>query len=231
MADNDAAESEALKSDVEQQAIQPQADDVGGSGGAGSGAPASADQQQPAWNRQASVYMAQYGEKATKEQVACIATYALLIASAPAIAAVIIGSQYDEATSACKESKDGEPYLLDPQTYLYVAGGVQLGMSGIYFFTQIVAFLCFSETTWMNIKIFMSQGLCRCISACYPMWHLAWACIGIYIYSAEMSKECQQEDVGVMILAWCVIEFVGVCCMSCCIACWTMMAASIILSQ
>ena len=218
MAEN-AEETDALKSDIEQQAIEPQAEDAGLD-----------ESSQPApltptrsLTRRASVYIAQYEEKTNKEQVACIATYALLIASAPAIAAVIIAHNYDAATSACN---DGTKYLIDPQTYLYVAGGVQLGMSGIYFFTQIVAFLCFTEEAWIKTRIFMSQGCCRVISSLYPLWHLIWAIIGVYIYAAEMSKACQNEQIGVMILAWCILEFIAVCCMSCCIMCWALIVAT-----
>eukprot|EP00483_Globobulimina_turgida_P001297 UN01299 len=203
----EAEETDALKNDVEVQAIQPQQETD------------SPPQLQHSFSKRATIYIAQYQEKATKEQVACIATFSLLLASAPAIAAVIIASGYNKDTSACN---DNTQYVIDLQTYLYVAGGVQLGMSAIYFFTQIVAFLCFSENTWMNIKFCMSRGICHCISSCYPLWHLLWACIGIYIYAAEMSSQCQKTDVGTMILAWCVIEFVGVCCISCCVVCFAM---------
>eukprot|EP01083_Nonionella_stella_P221542 791419_1 len=54
----------------------------------------------------------------------------LLVMSPLAIAAVIIAAQYDKNTSAC--GADGETYLVDPDIYLYVAGGVQLGMFVIY---------------------------------------------------------------------------------------------------
>ena len=134
---------------------------------------------------------------------------------------MVIASQYDPNNNACN---DGTKYTIDPQTYLYVAGGVQLGMSGIYFFTQIVAFLCFNPAAWESLKFCMSRGLCRCISSCYPLWHLVWACLGVYIYIAEMSQDCQNEDIGIMILAWCILEFVGVCCISCCVMCWVFIA-------
>lgn len=206
-------ENDALKSDIEQQAIQPHA--------------ASIPQQQPepSISRRASIYYEQYQERASKEAVACIATCVLLIASAPAIAAVIIASQYDPDNNSCN---DGTDYLIDPVTYLYVAGGVQLGMSIIYFFTQIVAFLCFNPIHWIRLKSCTSGILCRCISSCYPLWHLIWACLGVYIYVAQMSKNCQEEDIGIMILAWCIIEFIGVCCISCCIMCWIFMALAVL---
>eukprot|EP01083_Nonionella_stella_P208383 756273_1 len=145
MADGEAKETDALKNDVEAQAIQPAGDSPQ--------QPAATPKIQRSFSKRASVYVEQYQEKATKEQVACIATFGLLIASTPAIAAVIIASEYNKKESICN---DGTDYFIDPQTYLYVAGGVQLCMSGIYFFTQIIAFLCFSERTWMNIKFYMS---------------------------------------------------------------------------
>ena len=227
MAGND-SETDALKKDIEQQVIKPQAvdihdiaerEDVGGDHDL---------PQQRSISRQFSEYAVQFEEETTKEKVACIATYLLLIASAPAIAAVIIASQYDENNNSCN---DGTKYLIHPQTYLYVAGGVQLAMSIIYFFTQIVAFVCFSPAIWESIKFFMSQGLCRLISSCYPLWHLIWACIGIYIYIAEMSENCQNEDIGIMILSWCIIEFIGVCCISCIVMCWIFIALTVMSAQ
>ena len=93
----DVSEKDALKQDVEQQAIEPQAISADNASGGGS------SNSNPNLSRRASIYLEQYQEKTTKEQVACIATYALLIASAPAIAAVVIASQYDPNHNACND--------------------------------------------------------------------------------------------------------------------------------
>eukprot|EP01083_Nonionella_stella_P136171 414205_1 len=203
-------ENIALKTDIEEQDIQSLEPDA-----ISSPAQPRPPPPQRSLSRRESIKLnlVQYKDEVSKEKIACVATCLLLIVSAPAIAAVIIASGYNQASSACN---DGTDYLIDPQTYLYVAGGVQLGMSALFFMTQIIAFLCFSESTWIKIKICLSGRICKCISACYPIWHLVWAGIGIYIYVAQMSDECQQEDIGIMILAWCIIQWTGICCITCC---------------
>eukprot|EP01083_Nonionella_stella_P004732 13755_1 len=158
-----------------------------------------------------------------RKQFACFGIYILLVISSPAIAAVIIAAQYDKNTSAC--GADGETYLVDPDIYLYVAGGVQLGMFVIYSLSQMLALLCCGEELWLTVKeTLMRNQILHCISLCYPLFHIAWACIGIYIYTEEMSDACQDEDVGVMMLSWIIIEFVlvfGLICCCGCLICWS----------
>eukprot|EP01083_Nonionella_stella_P090983 254306_1 len=139
---------------------------------------------------------------------ACFTVYLLLIASAPTIVAVIMSNVYDKESAACNESSE---YLVDPQTYFYVAGAVQLGMSAIYFFTWIVLFkINKMGVWWFNNHCWFLYLMC--IFACCPMLHLVWACIGIYIYAVQMRDQCKEDGIGIMMLVWCIIECVGTCC-------------------
>ena len=51
-------------------------------------------------------------------------------------------------------------------------------------------------------------------------FNLVWAGYGLYMYVNEMSDECKDEDIGIMVFAWslflyCFIGFV--CCCACCV--------------
>eukprot|EP01083_Nonionella_stella_P221543 791420_1 len=151
----------------------------------------------------------------------------LLVMSPLAIAAVIIAAQYDKNTSAC--GADGETYLVDPDIYLYVAGGVQLGMFVIYSLFQMLGLLCCGEELWLKVKeTVLGNPKRHCIFMFYHLFHIAlvivWALTGFYIYRQEMSDACQDEDVGVMMLSWIIIEFVlvfGLICCCGCLICWS----------
>ena len=117
-----------------------------------------------------------------------------------AIAAIVIASQYDKETSPCN---DGNPkYLVDLVTFLYVAGGIQCGFSALYFLG-----LCSQKESCMKS---LNQ-----IYSCLGLFFFAWSVVGLIIYDQQMSKQCQNEPIGIMILSWCVIQLalgVAICC-------------------
>merc|ERR1719204_2307212 len=60
-------------------------------------------------------------------------------------------------------------------------------------------------------------GVVKAIDVVICVFILAWAAVGLYIYTAEMVSDCKAEDVGVMILAWAVTQYVLI---AMCIACF-----------
>lgn len=116
-----------------------------------------------------------------------------------AIAGLVIASQYDKETSPCN---DGPKYYVDLVTFLYVAGGIQCGYSALYFLG-----LCLQKESCMKS---LNQ-----IYSCIGIFFFAWSVVGLVIYDQQMSKECQNEPIGKMILSWCVIQLAlgfAVCC-------------------
>ena len=101
-----------------------------------------------------------------------------------AIAALIIGSQYNASESACGDS----PYLIDLNTYLYVAGGVQFGHL-LYIFTLLLKNKRAECMKW--IQAFM---------IIIGLFTFAWAIIGAYLYSGEMKLTCRSEPIGIMMV-------------------------------
>lgn len=118
-----------------------------------------------------------------------------------AIAAIIIAKQYDESSSACA----GKQYTVDLVDFLLIAGGIQIGYSVLYFLG-----LCLRQESCM-------KGLNQCYS-CIGLFFFAWSVIGLVIYDQQMSSECQNEPIGIMILSWSVIQLTlgfAICCCIC----------------
>ena len=56
------------------------------------------------------------------------------------------------------------------------------------------------------------------------LFNLSWAAVGLYMYANEMSDECQDEDIGIMVFAWslvcCCLAGLPCCCACCCWFAW-----------
>lgn len=154
--------------------------------------------------------------KLEENQQFCFVTCSCL-ALGPAIAALVVGVQYDEA-SPCN---DGTDYTIDLKSYLLIAGGVGLGWIGFSCCMTLCAFWNCSDLHRVRFQsaLFMFGSL--------PVlfWSFIWSIVGFYIVEHEMSDDCAAEPIGAMILAWCTINtiFVGfglclILCL-CCAAC------------
>eukprot|EP01083_Nonionella_stella_P316648 1149194_1 len=223
MTDVENQELTALKQDLEQRGIQPtdstlartvQEQEIAGlqvQQAAQQPPPRPQTTQDTSFKATTTAFVQNTLDATDRKQFACFGIYILLVISSPAIAAVIIAAQYDKNTSAC--GADGETYLVDPDIYLYVAGGVQLGMFVIYSLFQMLGLLCCGEELWLKVKeTVLGNPKRHCIFMFYHLFHIAlvivWALTGFYIYRQEMSDACQDEDVGVMMLSWIIIELV-----------------------
>ena len=105
-----------------------------------------------------------------------------------AIAAVIIGSQFDISTSECGN------FSIDLDMFLYIGGGTQIGFTFLYF-----CGLCCKN----QCCIACMNGWSCCFILCY----LIWAGIGFYIYNHEMTTQCRSEPIAAMLLAWSIIQY------------------------
>lgn len=127
-----------------------------------------------------------------------------------AIAALIIAGNSDWENSSCN---DGTTYTIDPVTFLYVAGGVQVGFAFFYFLGQY----CKQDNCMKSLN-----GLTGALS----LFYFIWAIIGLIMYDNQFSDDCKKHNVSLMILAWCIIDIAirgliccGLTCFICCAGC------------
>ena len=133
------------------------------------------------------------------------------------IAAIIIGFQYDKDTSPCT---DGTEYLIDPQTYLLVAGFVSIGWTVYVVCIQcggIIIDKCIDGSGKMRIAC-TSIGVLPFVF-CVVIWQAVWASLGLYMYANQMNEDCQGSDTGIMILSWGIIAIIGCGCLVCVVCC------------
>merc|ERR1719334_1276652 len=134
-----------------------------------------------------------------------------------AVAALWISEEFDLESSACA---DGTEYLIDLQTFLWVAGWVAVG----HFF--------FAWSMQGCARLMRpAEGDLRCIDSALGvisspvfLFNIGWGAIGLWMYAQQMSPQCREESIAKMILAWSVIMAIGfgslalVACSCCCLA-------------
>ena len=129
----------------------------------------------------------------------------------PAIAALVIGLEYDE-NSICNDRMD---YIIELDDYLIIAGGVSIGWSLFACLVLCCGAMCCSDLTRTKF-----QSLIFILFSCpILIWSFIWSIFGLFIYDKQMSIQCQQEPIGQMICAWCIIQivfiFAAICVMGC----------------
>lgn len=149
-------------------------------------------------------------QKLEENQQLCFLTCSCL-SLGPAIAALVVGSEYD-SSSPCNDNND---YTIDLKNYLLIAGGICIGWVGLSCFINICAFWSCSD---------LQRTRCQSILFLFGslpilFWCFIWSMVGLSIYEYEMSEECQNEPIGLMILAWCLINIIFVGMGFCLIAC------------
>lgn len=111
----------------------------------------------------------------------------------PAVAALVIASDYDADESACS----ADNFTIGLQTFLYVSGGVGIGM-----LVYSLCIVCLAKMKSVDNAMSLLGGP----ACCSFIFSLVWAGIGLHMYSVQMSSECQDEEIATMILAWSVIQ-------------------------
>eukprot|EP01084_Bolivina_argentea_P222037 375926_1 len=138
------------------------------------------------------------------------------LALAPAIAAVVIASQYNEDSPCALDE-----YTIDLQLFLNIAGYLTIAWAGVVICCECVMIAI--DSTEGKLK----ANQCLSFPACmFLLFNLAWAGVGLYMYEEEMSPNCQEESIAIMILAWSCIQYCAIglalCCMVCMCCCVAM---------
>eukprot|EP01084_Bolivina_argentea_P228275 385588_1 len=138
-------------------------------------------------------------QQLAENQQTCFVTCSI-IAIGPAIAALIVGAEYDES-SPCN---DGYDYFVDLKSYLLIAGGITLGWTCLSCCISLCGIAYCSDYTRSN-----TQGAMFAFFSCpILIWSVIWSAIGLYMYYDQLSVICQNQPIGQMIFAWSIINLV-----------------------
>eukprot|EP01083_Nonionella_stella_P125769 380441_1 len=106
------------------------------------------------------------------------------------IAAIYIGF-----TQSCQN--EGYLMMMKPNMYLLIGG-----------FMGIVDGLCISNWSYDLKQFNPAQAASHC---CCSVWDITWTVIGSYLFT-QLTWECQQSSVGLMLFAWIIINWVYIGC-------------------
>lgn len=98
-----------------------------------------------------------------------------------AITALVIAGKYDGSDSDC----DNDSFTIGLPIFLKVAGGVALSAIVLGVLPKEVALI---------------------IGVPVSLFDIVWAAIGLNIYANQMSSDCQNEAIGIMVLVWSIIQ-------------------------
>ena len=150
-------------------------------------------------------------ERAGTENAPACSMCCNIISLGSGIAALVIGLQYD-SSSACN---DDTKYFIDLKDYLLIAGGVVISWNVLSCILTCIGAICLSDLSRNKYAPWMF-AIFTCPSLTFSF---AWSVIGLYIYSNEMSDQCQNAPIGQMILAWAIIQILcsgpAMCIMGC----------------
>lgn len=119
-----------------------------------------------------------------------------------AIAALVIASTYTRDGSDC----DNDSFTIGLPTFLWVAGGVGLGGICFSFIIQVMLFMTDDMEKKAQLTQLMGGPAC-----CAVIFNIVWASIGLNMYVNQLSDDCQQEPIGEMLFAWCLIQVCNDC--------------------
>lgn len=118
----------------------------------------------------------------------------------PAIAAVVIGFEYDK-DSPCNITSAADISL---KWFLITAGLIQIGWTFFLCIASIIAAICCSDLNRRKYGEWMFE-----IFTCPPLsFSFIWAIIGLYIYDQKLNQTCQNESIGQILLAWSIIQII-----------------------
>ena len=104
----------------------------------------------------------------------------------PSIIGIVIAALYDEKSSPCNDP-DGTTFTIDLDLFLYIGCGVQIA-------TTLCNCIC-------NI-ISSNSSRIQCGAGTILF---VWIIIGLNMYNLQMTNECKNTPIGLMILSWCII--------------------------
>eukprot|EP00483_Globobulimina_turgida_P009010 UN09028 len=104
--------------------------------------------------------------------------------------------------------------MIGLQLFLYIGGYIQIGFIAFRLLITCCSYPCSDQE---RKKCLECVNCPQCLIA---MFNMAWAGIGLYIYTQQMSTKCQKEQIGIMILSWSIIQFAVVVLMCLCLTCY-----------
>ena len=139
-------------------------------------------------------------EQSTQEQANRSAACGACCFLPCAIAAVVIAGQYDSDTSPCGTPATSDSYTVGLVEFLLVGGYTQIGGISLGF--------CLCCCAMISDDLANAGSVCLVLpSMCLSLFYLAWGGIGLYMYSNELTSDCQQEPIGQVLLAWSLIPY------------------------
>ena len=138
-----------------------------------------------------------------------ICCYFVLIV--PLIIGLMISAEYDPTSSSCG---DPSKYLFPIDLWLYIACGIPMFILFVYFGMSIYQTFV-SYEFYLRIMRFYRSKYHIWFNILSTVFWSFWGCLGIYIYAAEMTLQCQQTAIGSMILTMSVFELLHGCCIGC----------------
>ena len=136
-----------------------------------------------------------------------------LIFLAPAIASLVIASEYNPSTSVCEKSNDNDDisYIINLRDWLIYAGCINLG--------HFILHTCSAICNACKCSSHVSGGGVSGFGCLILLFDFVWSIIGLIMYNQQMSNLCHETDVAKMILSWCIIKLsligLGCCCLTC----------------
>ena len=139
-------------------------------------------------------------EKSITENVTVCSICCNALQLGPAIAAVVIGFQYDE-NSPCNIRSTADLTL---KWFLITAGLIQIGWTFFLCIASLIAAICCSDLSRRKYGEWIFE-----MFTCPPLsFTFIWAIIGLYIYDQNLNDQCQNEAIGQILLGWSIIQII-----------------------
>ena len=151
-------------------------------------------------------------------RIIVIALFALILP----VSCLIIASNYDKDTSPCGIEQD---YTIQLATFLNVIGSVSI----VYIICMVLFKMSMDQanaTGRWYITMNCNLVLLYIINLLWLLFLVIWSGIGFYVYFNQMSDECRQEAIAIMILVCCIFVSVLVGLAACCALCFCYLAAN-----
>merc|ERR1712154_119615 len=128
-----------------------------------------------------------------------------IIALSPCIVAMIIASDYSEASGLCESSS----YVIALDVWLYVAGSMSIVVLLSCLYLNCYQTFFASLAHYSKISSALLSRYHFLFQIANSAFHFCWATIGVFMYARQMSEDCQMSDIGTMVLAFAILELLN----------------------
>ena len=139
-----------------------------------------------------------------------------VLALAPCIVALLFASEYSNFRSSLVCNVNNRNYTVGLDTWLFVASILSILVSVTYIILNSYQTFFASLSMYRKISQSLLSPIHALIQFVITLFHTIWAIIGLIIYTQQMSPQCQQTDVALMILIFAVLELLNTSCVGCC---------------